>query len=104
MIVILIVCTVTGLFCIGAGVLLRKRQRIQLLHDYHTDAVRDGDILAYTRGMGLGMILIGAGVLLTGLVCYVFETPAGGLCLPAGLAAGLPLMLRAQRRYAGRRH
>ncbi|MCR5307194.1 MAG: DUF3784 domain-containing protein [Oscillospiraceae bacterium] len=102
MIAVLIVCTAVGLLCIRSGVLLWKRQRIGLLHDYHTDAVWDGDIPDYTRGMGLGMILIGAGILLTGMICFAFDTPAGGLCLPAGLAAGLPLMLRAQKRYGGR--
>lgn len=99
MTVILVVCSAVGLFCIRAGVLLWKRQRISLLHDYHTASVRDEDIPAYTRKTGIGMIVIGTGVLFAGILCFILQTPAGMLCLPAGLAVGLPFICTAQKRY-----
>lgn len=97
---LIVLLTVGGLFLV-LGLLLWKKQRIGLIHAYHTRNVRPEDVPAYTRQMGFGMLSIGAGCVLTGLLVFLFEIMPGWIAFPLGFAVGLALMLRAQKRFNG---
>lgn len=100
MIVGVIVNLAVGLLCIGLGLLLWIKQKVSILHDYHYRNVKKEDIPAYTRRMGIGLMIIGAGISLTGLLNCLYS-PVWWIPLCAGLAAGLLVVHRAQMRYNG---
>ena len=97
----MIVFLAVGLLCLVFGFLLWKKQRISLVHDYHIGNVKEADIPAYTRRMGLGLLAIGAGCILTGVLALGLEQPLGWIAFPAGFLVGLVLILRAQKQYNG---
>ena len=89
-----------GLLCIVLGVLLWKKQMISLLHDYHHKHVKQKDIPAYTKQIGIGLILVGAGILITG-VLNLFYSAYWWVALVAGFVSGLIVMYKAQKKYNG---
>ena len=96
-------CTIeflTGSICIILGLLIGKKQKVSLLHDYHYSKVREQDIPAYAREMGTGIILIGAGIWLTGLL-EVFSSPLWWVPLVIGFVTGIIVINRAQKKYNG---
>ena len=101
MIVELIVMCAVGLLCVVLGLLIWKKQMISLVHDYHHRHVRPEDVPAYTRLVGIGLLLIGAGILLTEIIDLVTGTLWGWLAFGAGFVAGIALMQRAQTKYNG---
>jgi len=100
MIIGVIVDGAVGLLCIVLGVLLWKKQKISLLHSYHYKNVRKEDIPAYTRLAGIGLLLIGAGICITGLLELLYS-PLWWLPLTVGIVGALLVMNRAQKRYNG---
>ncbi len=89
-----------GLLCIVLGVLLWKKQMISILHDYHYKHVKQKDIPAYTKQIGIGLILVGAGILITG-VLNLFYSAYWWVALVAGFVSGLIVMYKAQKKYNG---
>ena len=83
------------------GWLLWKKQRIDLVNAWHTRNVKKEDVPAYTRLMGLSLIAIGAGCLVTGIVACILEETLGWIALPAGFVAGFALIWTAQKKYNG---
>ena len=100
MILGVIIDLAVGALLIVLGLLLWKKQKITLLHDYHYKHVKKEDIPAYTRQMGMGLIIIGAGICITGLVSLV-NSPLWWVSLAGGFVLGIILMYRAQKKYNG---
>ena len=100
MIVGLIVEFSVAALCIVLGLVLWLKQKISLLHDYHYQHVKKEDIPAYTRQMGIGIILIGAGIGLDGLLTFL-DSPYWWIPLAAGIVLGAVVMYRAQKKYNG---
>ena len=101
MLVGFIVCVLVGALCIVLGILLWKKQMISLIHDYHYRHVSKSDVPAYTRLMGIGLLLIGIGTLLTGIINYAFKAESGWIAFCIGFISGLILMHKAQMKYNG---
>ena len=89
-----------GGLCIVLGLLLWKKQWISILHDYHYKNVKKEDIPAYTRQMGIGLMIIGAGIFITGLLNLVFS-PWWWVPLLAGFVLGFVVLYIAQKKYNG---
>ncbi len=89
-----------GALCIVLGLLLWKKQKITLLHDYHYKHVKKEDIPAYSRQMGMGLIVIGAGIFMTGLFSLV-NSSLWWVPLVAGFVLGIIILYRAQKKYNG---
>ena len=83
------------------GTVLWKKQRIDLVNAWHTRNVKQEDVPAYTKLMGLSLIAIGAGCAVTGIVACILEETLGWIALPAGFVAGFALIRKAQRKYNG---
>ena len=94
-----IICMAVGILCIILGLILWKKQKISLVHDYHCRKVKKEDIPAYTRLMGIGLLLIGIGCCLTGIINLAFKTGAGWIAFVAGFIAGILQMNKAQKTY-----
>lgn len=91
---------VVGALCIVPGILLWKKQKVSVLHDYHYKHVKEADIPAYTRRMGIGMIIIGAGIITTGLLDLAYS-PLWWIPLLTGFVIGLVLIITTQKKYNG---
>ena len=90
-----------GLLLIVLGLLIWKKQKITLIHDYQWKNVRKKDVPAYCRQVGLGLVVMGVGAALTGPINYFTGTQKGLYAFAAGFAAGLILMNKAQKKYNG---
>ena len=89
-----------GAICIILGLLLWKKQKVSILHDYHYKHVKKADIPAYTRQMGIGLIIIGAGIIITGSLNLVYSS-LWWIPLSAGFVIGLIVIFLAQKKYNG---
>ena len=100
MIVGFIIELAIGLLCIILGLLIWKKQKVSLLHDDHHKNVKEEDVPAYTRLVGIGLLLIGAGVCVTGLLNLI-KSALWWVSMAAGFVAGLILMSIGQKKYNG---
>ncbi len=89
-----------GAICIVLGMLLWKKQKVSVLHDYHYKNVKEEDLPAYTRQMGIGLIVIGAGINITGLLNLV-KSSLWWIPLLAGFILGIAVIYMAQKKYNG---
>ena len=100
MIIGLLVESAVGMLCIVLGLLIWKKERISLIHDYHYRNVRKEDIPSYCRLIGIGLTAVGAGICITG----IFDLCGSAywwIPMLIGMIAGLIIMDRAQKRYNG---
>lgn len=97
MIVGFIIELVVGLICITFGLLIWKKQKVSLVHDYHYKNVKEEDLAAYCKLMGIGIIVIGIGIILTGLYFLIFENMLGLLILLLGFVVGIIIINKAQK-------
>ena len=100
MIVGAIIFLAVGLFLIGMGLVVWKKRKISLVHEYHWRNVREKDIAPYTKRMGIGLILIGLGTAVTGVVELLYPKL---WCIPflAGFISGFIVLHKAQMKYNG---
>ena len=96
---ILIEATV-GLLCIVLGFLIWKKQKLSLIHDYHYRNVKEEDVPSYTRQIGIGLIIIGTGILLTGML-DLLNSSLWWAPLIIGFSLGLIVIIKAQKKYNG---
>ncbi len=89
-----------GLLCIAMGFLIWFKRKVSLIHDYHYKNVAEKDIPAYARLIGLGLILIGAGICVTGLFNLI-ESALWWVPMLIAFIAGLAVMNKAQKKYNG---
>ena len=89
-----------GALCIVLGLIIWLKRKVSLLHDYNYKNVKDEDIPAYSKRMGVGVLLIGTGICLSA-VFNLFSCGLWWAPLFAGIAAGLVIMNRAQKKYNG---
>ena len=96
-----IVLFAVAALCVVLGLILWKKQKISLVHDYQHQNVREEDVPAYCRLVGIGLIVIGAGIGLDGFANLFYRESLGYLALAAGIIGGLIVMHRAQMQYNG---
>lgn len=94
-----ILVAAVGAVCAALGLLLWKKEKIGLLHDYHHDKVSEADKPAFCTLSGIGMLVIGIGLLVTAVLLAVTDHPASFLAFAAGFAAGLGLLIYAGKKY-----
>ena len=99
---------VESLTCIGVGIVLAvlgvitwKKQEVKFLHSYHYKNVKEEDIPAYTKLLGISQIIMGAGLFITGILT-VFS-PGKYVWAPfiISLVIGLGLASVGQKKYNG---
>lgn len=97
MIVGFIVELLVGLMCITFGLLIWKKRKVSLLHDYHYKNVKEEDIPSYCKLMGIGLIMMGLGICLTGVYFLIFENLFGLLIMVLGFIIGIIIINKAQK-------
>ena len=102
-----IVLLIIGVICIVIGISNRKGN-ISLLHSYHRKCVSEEDRLPFGKLVGLGMIVIGAALILAGALTFVAGrlqadvwATVGEIALIAGLVIGLGISFYAMKKYNG---
>ncbi len=100
MIVGFIIELAIGMLCVVLGGLIWKKQKITYLHEYHYKNVKKTDIPAYTRLIGIGLIVIGVGIYITGFF-NLAESSFWWIPILIGFSAGLLTMHVAQKKYNG---
>lgn len=95
-------CTVlcaAGLLSVCMGWQIGRRQRMDLMHAIHTRRVRQKDVPAYTRAMGVWLLWMGGGFAAAG-VALLF-CAAGWVLAAAALVLGVAGIVHTQRKYNG---
>ena len=102
MIIGLIIYGMVGVLFIILGLLIWLKQKVSLIHDYHYRRVRTSDIPAYSRLMGIGMLVMGAGFCISGILSlFVKNGLTCTVTVTAFLVAGLLIFNKAQKKYNG---
>ena len=90
-----------GVLCVVLGLVIWKKQKIDLIHDYQHRNVREEDKPAYCRQMGISIIFIGVAIGLDGVANLFSWETFGYLSLAVGIIGGLVIMHKAQKQYNG---
>ena len=93
------VLTVVGLFSLVLGLLLWKKQKINLLHDYHRNGVTFENTKAFCTLSGIGVVIIGAGCLVSALLLAITDALWSFIPFILGFIVGLSLLVLAGRKY-----
>ena len=88
-----------GVIILISGILLWKKEKITLLHDYHVSRVSSENRKAFCRLSGIGLIVMGAGLLITAVLLGFTDSAYSFLVFAAGFAAGLACLIRAGAKY-----
>lgn len=90
-----------GIIFIILGFLLWKKQKIQLIHNYHHTNVKPQDIKAYTSLWGIALIILGACIFPVGIVDFIFHTWLGWILFGIGFIFCFIIGNKAQKTYNG---
>ena len=99
MIVEFILLLAVGIIFLVIGWLIWKKEKISLIHSYHYDKVSDTNKGAYTALVGKGALIIGTGIIITGIIDLVTQTGWGWIVFGASFIVGLGFMILAGIRY-----
>ena len=100
MIIGCIIETSVGVLLIVLGSLVWFKRKVSLLHTYHYKNVKEEDLPAYCRMVGIGLILIGLGIGATG-VLNLFYLSLWWIPVLVGFVSGLTVFIIAQKKYNG---
>lgn len=90
MLVLGVLITVLGIININGN--------ISTLHWYHRKRIAESDIPAFGKAVGTGTVIIGAGLIVSG-VLSLLKIKFAEIILIAGVIVGLPIMLYAIVKY-----
>lgn len=81
------------------GYLLWKKEKINMIHDYHYTKVKEEDKKAYTGIMGKAMIVIGFGMMFSGIIGAYTDSMKSGIPFCIAFVIGICMMTYAQIKY-----
>lgn len=88
-----------GIACIVLGYLIWKKEKISLLHEYHYDKVSENDKKVFCTLSGIGIIMVGLGILATGVILVLTDSPWSLIAFGSGFVIGMILLIYAGRKY-----
>lgn len=98
---VIVLLIVVGLLFIILGLFIWKKEKINLIHSYHYQNVSKKDRKIYTEYIGKAVILIGLGILATGIINYLTERAYGWILFGLTFIAGIGIIYYAQKKYNG---
>ena len=96
---VLIVMGLGGMLFVYLGYLIWIKKKIHMIHDSHWTKVKESDKKAYTSIMGKAMIIMGIGMILSGIMCMVIYSAKCGIVFGISFILGLGMMIYAQIKY-----
>lgn len=97
----ILACIAVGAVLIVLGLETWKKQKVSFLHSYHYKNVKEEELPAYTRQMGVGQLLVGSGLCMTGLLRLLKDSMLSWLPFIVSAAVGFVIMHKAQKKYNG---
>ena len=97
----LVILLLIGLIFSFLGWRIWKKEQITLIHDYHYTKVIEKDKKPYTEKMGKACIVMGIGMILTGIIDFLTNTFYGWIFFGVCFIIGLIIMIFAQLKYNG---
>ena len=88
-----------GILIIVLGWLLWKKEKINILHDYHVNKVFPENKTAFCRLSGSGLILIGSGLLITSVILSITDAAYSFICFAVCFIIGLLMLITAGMKY-----
>lgn len=88
-----------GVLLVVLGILLWKKEMITLMHDYHVDKVSPAHKKAFCKLSGIGLIVPGAGLVLSAVLLGFTDSAWSFLCFAGSFPVGLGLLIAAGRKY-----
>lgn len=88
-----------GVVLMILGYLVWKREKINILHGYHYRNVSPANKKDFCKVTGQGLILIGSGLLITGIVISITHSMYSFIAFAVGLIAGLTLLIYSEKKY-----
>lgn len=95
----LILMIILGLVFLFVGWRMWKKEQITLIHKYHYTKVSENDKKPYTEKMGKACILMGIGMMLTGIVDFATKTVYGWIFFVICFIWGMVIIIKAQKKY-----
>lgn len=88
-----------GIIFIVLGYFVWKKERISLFHSYHYDKISKEDKKAFCAISGGGVIVIGIGLLITGVIVAMTDSAWSFIAFAIGFLVGLAMLVYAGLRY-----
>ena len=88
-----------GVVMLVIGWVIWKKQKIELIHNYHYAHVREESKAPYCAMMGQATMLMGLGCGLTGLINWAFDTLWGWALFSVCAVIGIGLYIHAENRF-----
>ncbi len=100
MIVGVVIKEAVGALCLVLGLVIWIKKKVSLIHSYHYKNVKQEDIPAYARFIGISLILIGLGISVSGVLDLFYST-LWWVPVVAGFLLGGILFYVTQKKYNG---
>lgn len=88
-----------GIIFIVLGYFVWKKERISLFHSYHYDKISEEDKKAFCTISGGGVIVIGIGLLVTGVIVAMTDSAWSFIAFAIGFLVGFAMLVYAGLRY-----
>ena len=88
-----------GILLVVLGLVLWKKERITLLHDYHVDKVSQENKKAFCKLSGIGLIVSGVGLVLSAILLGITDSAWSFLCFAVSFPVGLGMLISAGKKY-----
>lgn len=91
-----------GLMLIIFGILIAFFKKINLIHDYHVQNVKEEDKNNYLSLIGISLIIIGISIICMGILLIILTNKKlAFIPLVGGLLIGIIIIIIAQKKYNG---
>ena len=94
-----IIFLVVGISIAIMGYLIWIKEKINLLHDYHYDKVREEDKKAFCKISGIGLFIVGIGIFITGIITAFTISFLSFLPFILGFIIGIIMVIFAGAKY-----
>ena len=94
-----IIFLVVGISIAIMGYLIWIKEKITLLHDYHYDKVREEDKKVFCKVSGIGLLIIGIGIFITGIITAFKISFISFLPFILGFIIGIIMVIFAGAKY-----
>lgn len=88
-----------GIVLIKLGLLIWKKQKIQLIHEYHYEKVSEENKPIFCKHLGIGVLTIGAGIALSGISVFFIDSLLSFIPMGIGLIVGISLIIWTAIKY-----
>ena len=82
-----------GVMLIKLGLSIWKKQKIQLINEYHYEKVSEKDKPIFCKFSGIGLFIIGIGILISGISVFFTDSLLSFVPLGIGLVLGISLLI-----------